>query len=64
MHSASDSFNPLAYIIFVQPMLLSGAIFGKSARMDFHSVRVATCLSPALAIAQARPGQGQIFSSL
>jgi AGZA family xanthine/uracil permease-like MFS transporter len=65
------TFLTMAYIIFVQPMVLSGAIFGKPTGMDFSSVTAATCISAALAtgimalyarypIAQA-PGMGENF---
>src|SRR5262249_43075803 len=65
------TFLTMAYIIFVQPMVLSGEIFGKPTGMDFHSVTAATCISAALAtaimalyarypIAQA-PGMGENF---
>ena len=42
------TFVTMAYIIFVQPMVLSGEIFGKPTGMDFHSVTAATCISAAL----------------
>src|SRR6266536_2094111 len=65
------TFLTMAYIIFVQPAVLSGAMFGKPTGMDFGAVMVATCLSAALAtalmallarypIAQA-PGMGENF---
>ncbi len=65
------TFLTMAYIIFVQPAVLSGAMFGIKTGMDFGAVTVATCLSAALAsalmglyarypIAQA-PGMGQNF---
>jgi AGZA family xanthine/uracil permease-like MFS transporter len=65
------TFLTMAYIIFVQPAVLSGAMFGKPTGMDFGSVMVATCLAAALAsaimglyarypIAQA-PGMGENF---
>ncbi len=65
------TFLTMAYIIFVQPAVLSGAMFGKPTGMDFGSVTAATCLSAALAtaimalyarypIAQA-PGMGENF---
>src|SRR5262245_24263839 len=65
------TFLTMAYIIFVQPMVLSGALFGKPTGMDFSSVTAATCISAALAtgimafyarypIAQA-PGMGENF---
>ena len=65
------TFLTMAYIIFVQPAVLSGAMFGQPTGMDFGAVTVATCLSAALAtaimalyarypIAQA-PGMGENF---
>src|SRR5512137_1573983 len=65
------TFLTMAYIIFVQPAVLSGAMFGKPTGMDFGAVTAATCLSAALAtaimalyarypIAQA-PGMGENF---
>jgi AGZA family xanthine/uracil permease-like MFS transporter len=65
------TFLTMAYIIFVQPAVLSGAMFGTKTGMDFGAVMVATCLSAALAsaimglyarypIAQA-PGMGENF---
>ncbi len=33
-------FLTMAYIIFVQPMVLPGEIFGKPTGMDFHAMRV------------------------
>jgi AGZA family xanthine/uracil permease-like MFS transporter len=65
------TFLTMAYIIFVQPAILSGAIFGVQTGMDFGAVTTATCLSAALAtaimalyarypIAQA-PGMGENF---
>ncbi len=65
------TFLTLAYIIFVQPAILSGRMFGFETGMDFGSVMVATCLAGALAtlimglwanypIAQA-PGMGENF---
>lgn len=65
------TFLTMAYIIFVQPAVLSGAMFGMSTGMDRDAITVATCLSAALAsaimglyarypIAQA-PGMGQNF---
>jgi AGZA family xanthine/uracil permease-like MFS transporter len=61
----------MAYIIVVQPAVLSGAMFGTSTGMDFGAITTATCLSAALAsaimgfygrypIAQA-PGMGENF---
>jgi adenine/guanine/hypoxanthine permease len=65
------TFLTMAYIIFVQPAVLSGAMFGQPTGMDFGAVTAATCLSAALAtaimalyarypIAQA-PGMGENF---
>lgn len=65
------TFLTMAYIIVVQPAVLSGAMFGMQTGMDFGAVMTATCLSAALAtvlmaflarypIAQA-PGMGQNF---
>ncbi len=65
------TFLTMAYIIFVQPAVLSGKMFGMNTGMDFGAVTTATCLSAALAtaimaiyarypIAQA-PGMGENF---
>jgi len=65
------TFATMAYIIFVQPAVLSGKAFGSETGMDFGAVTTATCLSAALAttimalygkypIAQA-PGMGENF---
>jgi len=65
------TFLTMAYIIFVQPAVLSGQMFGKPTGMDFGAVMTATCLATALAtaimglyarypIAQA-PGMGENF---
>jgi len=65
------TFLTMAYIIFVQPAVLSGKMFGQATGMDFGAVTVATCLSAATAtaimalyarypIAQA-PGMGENF---
>lgn len=65
------TFLTMAYIIFVQPAVLSGQMFGIHTGMDFGSVMSATCISAAVAsaimglyarypIAQA-PGMGQNF---
>src|SRR5437588_9979189 len=61
----------MAYIIFVQPAVLSGKMFGTDTGLDFGAVTTATCVSAALAtaimalyarypIAQA-PGMGENF---
>lgn len=65
------TFLTMAYIIFVQPAVLSGSMFNAPTGMDFGAVTTATCLSAALAsaimglyarypIAQA-PGMGENF---
>lgn len=65
------TFLTMAYIIVVQPLVLSGKMFGIDTGMSFEAVMVATCLSAALAtalmallarypIAQA-PGMGENF---
>ncbi len=65
------TFLTMAYIIFVQPAVLSGEMFNIQTGMDFGAVTTATCLSAALAtiimglyarypIAQA-PGMGENF---
>jgi AGZA family xanthine/uracil permease-like MFS transporter len=65
------TFLTMSYIIFVQPAVLSGAMFGQPTGMDFGAVTTATCLAAALAsaimglyarypIAQA-PGMGENF---
>src|SRR5437773_10663076 len=45
------TFLTMAYIIFVQPAVLSGKMFGTDTGMDFGAVTTATCLSAALATA-------------
>jgi AGZA family xanthine/uracil permease-like MFS transporter len=65
------TFLTMAYIIFVQPAVLSGTIIGKESGMNFGAVTTATCLSAAIAsvimgiyarypVALA-PGMGQNF---
>jgi len=65
------TFLTLAYIIFVQPAILSGKLFGIQTGLDFGAVMTATCVSAAIAtvimalyarypIAQA-PGMGENF---
>src|SRR4051812_7661968 len=65
------TFLTMAYIIVVQPAVMSGAMFGMKTGMDFGAVMTAPSLSAALAtaimalyarypIAQA-PGMGQNF---
>jgi AGZA family xanthine/uracil permease-like MFS transporter len=69
--AGTTTFLTMAYIIFVQPAVLSGTVFGKPTGMDFGAITTATCLSAALAtvimgiysrypIAQA-PGMGENF---
>jgi AGZA family xanthine/uracil permease-like MFS transporter len=65
------TFLTMAYIIVVQPAVLSGRMFGMETGLEFGAVMTATCLSAALAtalmallarypIAQA-PGMGENF---
>ena len=65
------TFLTMAYIIVVQPMVLSGKMAGQPTGMDFGAVTTATCIAAALAsaimglygrypIAQA-PGMGENF---
>lgn len=65
------TFLTMAYIIVLQPAILSGAMSGRPTGMDFGAILVATCLSAALAtaimglyarypIAQA-PGMGENY---
>jgi AGZA family xanthine/uracil permease-like MFS transporter len=65
------TFLTMAYIIFVQPAVLSGSHFGMKTGMDFGAVMTATCIAAAVAtvimglyarypIAQA-PGMGENF---
>ena len=65
------TFLTMAYIIFLQPAILSGELFGQPTGMDKNAVMTATCLAAALAtaimalyarypIAQA-PGMGENF---
>jgi adenine/guanine/hypoxanthine permease len=65
------TFLTMAYIIVVQPMVLSGKMTGQTTGMDFGAVTTATCIAAALAsaimglygrypIAQA-PGMGENF---
>ena len=65
------TFLTMAYIVFLQPAILSGKLFGMETGMDFGAVMTATCLAAALAtalmgllanypIAQA-PGMGENF---
>jgi AGZA family xanthine/uracil permease-like MFS transporter len=65
------TFLTMAYIIFVQPAVLSGAMFGAKTGMDFGAVMSATCVSAALATAvmglygrypiALAPGMGENF---
>lgn len=65
------TFLTMAYIVFVQPAVLSGQLFGTPTGIDFGAAMTATCLSAAFAsatmallarlpIAQA-PGMGENF---
>lgn len=65
------TFLTMAYIIFLQPMVLTGSYFGTPNGMDYGAVMAATCVAAAVAtavmglyarypIAQA-PGMGENF---
>jgi AGZA family xanthine/uracil permease-like MFS transporter len=65
------TFLTMAYIVFVQPAVLSGSMSGQPTGMDFGAITTATCVAAALAtaimalyarypIAQA-PGMGENF---
>jgi len=43
------TFMTMAYIIFLQPAILSGALYGTSTGMDFGAVMTGTCLSAVIA---------------
>lgn len=69
--AGTTTFLTMAYIIFVQPTILSGAVGAEERHVYFGSVMVATCLSAAIAtaimalyarypIVQA-PGMGENF---
>jgi AGZA family xanthine/uracil permease-like MFS transporter len=69
--AGTTTFLTMAYIIVVQPAVLSGDMFGTETGLDFGAVTTATCLAAALAtalmalyartpIAQA-PGMGENF---
>jgi AGZA family xanthine/uracil permease-like MFS transporter len=45
------TFLTMSYIIFVQPAVLSGRMFGFESGMDFGALTTATCLSAAFATA-------------
>jgi AGZA family xanthine/uracil permease-like MFS transporter len=65
------TFLTMAYIIFVQPAVLSGRMFGMQTGMDFGAVTCATCVSAAIATAvmglvarypiALAPGMGENF---
>lgn len=71
LSAGTTTFLTMAYIIFVQPAVLSGQMFGLETGMDFQAVAAVTCISAAFAtlllafmsnypIALA-PGMGQNF---
>jgi len=45
------TFLTMAYIIFVQPAVLSGKMFGAETGVEFGAVTTATCISAAVATA-------------
>ena len=50
MLAGATTFLTMAYIIVVQPAVLSGSMFGMKTGMDFGAVTAATCLSAALCV--------------
>jgi AGZA family xanthine/uracil permease-like MFS transporter len=71
MAAGLTTFLTMAYIIFLQPAILSGVLFNMDTGMDFGAVMVATCVAAAVStammglyanypIAQA-PGMGENF---
>ena len=66
-----STFLTMAYIIFVQPAVLSGSMFHTDTGLDFGAVMTATCLAAAFATAlmglwaktpiALAPGMGQNF---
>ncbi|MBN2416511.1 NCS2 family permease [bacterium] len=69
--AGATTFLTMAYIVVIQPLVLSGAMFGIETGLDFGAVMTATCISAALAtvimalyakypIVQA-PGMGENF---
>ncbi len=69
--AGATTFLTMAYIVFVQPAVLSGQLFGTPTGIDFGAAVTATCVSAAFAsavmalyarypIAQA-PGMGENF---
>lgn len=61
------TFLTMAYIIFVQPAILSGTLFGIKTGMDFGAVMTATALATVIMALYARypiaqaPGMGENF---
>ena len=47
--AGTTTFLTMSYIIFVQPAVLSGRLFGLDTGIDFGAVMTATCLAAALA---------------
>jgi adenine/guanine/hypoxanthine permease len=43
------TFLTMAYIIVIQPAVLSGKMFGQDTGMDFGAVTTATCIAAAIA---------------
>jgi AGZA family xanthine/uracil permease-like MFS transporter len=69
--AGTSTFLTMAYIIFVQPAVLSGSMFHTDTGLDFGAVMTATCLAAAFATAlmglwaktpiALAPGMGQNF---
>jgi AGZA family xanthine/uracil permease-like MFS transporter len=49
MLAGVTTFLTMAYIIFVQPAMLTGKMFGLETGMDFRAVTTATCIASAFA---------------
>jgi len=69
--AGTSTFLTMSYIIFVQPAVLSGAMFERETGLEFGAVMTATCLAAAFATAlmglwaktpiALAPGMGQNF---
>ena len=46
--AGATTFLTMAYIVFVQPAVLSGSLFGAPTGMDFGAVMTATCVAAAI----------------
>ena len=62
LRGGTVTFFAMAYIIFVQPAILSGEMLGVKTGLDFGAVMIATCLTAAVATA-IMPPRGHTISS-